>query len=273
LYGTGYGTSAVARELGIPYVPIVEYDLTTQITVATSQATSLVRRLVRTARCVRRHVFHDIPELRNAHAIHCNGYPIFDVAKRYNPNCLLYLDIEMHCYGQGSLVGKMRDTAAASARPERILIHDAVPYTELVGISRSFDLFVCCHIQNDPSCTYLESFGAGLPIVGYSNRMWQRLCEASRGGLAGPMHRPDKVVDLIEELISSPGMLGTMSERVRQFALGHCFEREFAKRTNARTRCSANWRTAEALDAELLNGAVLILHPDAKSELATLFRP
>jgi hypothetical protein len=47
------------------------------------------------------------------------------------------------------------------------------------------------------------------------------------------MHRPDKVVDLIEELISSPGMLGTMSERVRQFALDHCFEREFAKRTNA----------------------------------------
>jgi colanic acid/amylovoran biosynthesis glycosyltransferase len=233
LYGTGYGTSAIARELGIPYVPIVEYDLTTQITVATSQATSSVRRLVRTARCVRRHVFHDIPELRNAHAIHCNGYPIFDVAKRYNPNCLLYLDsrmsgdmvipsdelarrvttregrplrllysgryerlkgaddvvrvaaerlrrnldIEMHCYGQGSLVGKMRDTAAASARPERILIHDAVPYTELVGISRSFDLFVCCHIQNDPSCTYFESFGAGLPIVGCSNRMWQRLCE------------------------------------------------------------------------------------------------
>jgi hypothetical protein len=59
----------------------------------------------------------------------------------------------------------------------------------------------------------IKSFGAGLPIVGYSNRMWQRLCEASGGGLAGPMHRPDKVVDLIEELISSPGMLGTMSER------------------------------------------------------------
>ena len=56
--------------------------------------------------------------------------------------------------------------------------------------------------------------------------------QASGSGLAGPLHRPDKVLDLIEELISNPGMLGTMCERVRPFALDHCFEREFAKRTN-----------------------------------------
>ena len=57
--------------------------------------------------------------------------------------------------------------------------------------------------------------------------------QASGSGFAGSLHGPDKVLDLIEELISNPGMLGTMCERVRPFALDHCFEREFAKRTTA----------------------------------------
>jgi hypothetical protein len=78
------------------------------------------------------------------------------------------------------------------------------------------------------------------------------------------------VDDLIEELISNPGMLGAMCERVRQFAVDHCFEREFAKRTNA-----LHDVLGELAHRGSRRGAskraVLILHPDAKSELATLF--
>jgi colanic acid/amylovoran biosynthesis glycosyltransferase len=75
----------------------------------------------------------------------------------------------MPCDGRGNLTAEMLRLAGQLAG--KIITRDAVPYAEFVNISRCLDVFVCCHIQIDPPCTYLESYGAGLPIVGYANRM------------------------------------------------------------------------------------------------------
>jgi colanic acid/amylovoran biosynthesis glycosyltransferase len=288
IYGGGLDSPRIARELRVPYILMLEYDLQTQIVVSAGQSKSAPRRTIRAARCFWRYVTESIPEMRGAHSLHCNGYPMYDATRRYNVNTLLYfdsrmsedmiipaedlasrlanrpgrplrllfsgryermkgasdavrvgveclrrgLDIEMHCYGQGSLRSEMEDIAAQAKRG-RVFIHDAVPYTELVRISRSFDLFVCCHIQSDPSCTYLESFGAGLPIVGYANRMWRRLSEDSRAGLMSPMGRPDKVADDVERLYSNFEVISAMSAKALEFAKHHCFELEFRKRIDA----------------------------------------
>ena len=141
------------------------------------------------------------------------------------------LDIEMHCYGQGSLATEMKQLAARSG--SRIHVHEMVPYPALVKISRDFDVFVCCHIQSDPSCTYLESFGAGLPIVGYANRMWQRLSAESGVGCFSAVGRPGDVVNDIQRLAGDFEMLSTMSEDARMFAIDHAFEREFGRRIDA----------------------------------------
>jgi glycosyltransferase involved in cell wall biosynthesis len=143
------------------------------------------------------------------------------------------LDIELHTYGQGSLRDTMLQLASQSPFANRIHIHDPIPFPDLVQRAREFDLFVCCHIQSDPSCTYLESFGAGLPIVGYANRMWQRLSENSQSGHASPMGQPSAVVDDISLLITDPDMLSRISKQARAFALDHTFEREFSRRVNA----------------------------------------
>ena len=289
VYGTGLSSSKIAHALGIPYIPVLEYDLQTQITVATSDVRSFARRVVRSARSLWNYATEAISEMRAAHSVHCNGYPMYDTACRHNANCLLYLDsrmsadmiisaselgarladraarplrllysgryerlkgaddavrvaveclrrgldVEMHCYGQGSLRQKMEDIARAAVRPDRIHIHGPVAYPELVRISRTFDVFVCCHIQNDPSCTYLESLGAGLTIVGYANRMWRRLSEESGAGLVSAMGRPEKVADDVARLSDSAGNLPALSERAVAFARLHCFEREFQKRVDA----------------------------------------
>ena len=284
VYGNGFGAAKIARELAVPYIPMIEYDLQTQITVTTAGVRNLAKRAVRTARCLLDYTTVQLSDISRAHSVHCNGYPIFDVASRYNPNTLLYLDsrmsrdmiisdeelrqrcynrpgrplrllysgryermkgaddavmvalacfqqgldIEMHCYGQGSLKPSM--LKLASARADRIHIHDAVPYPQLVQIARTFDLFVCCHIQNDPSCTYLESIGAGLPIAGYANKMWLGLLKASGAGVASPLHRHRMLAALIRD---SLGQLSEMSHRAVAFARAHNFEREFARRIAA----------------------------------------
>lgn len=283
-YGGGFGATAIARDAGVPYILVLEYDLQTEITVTASQVTSRVRKGVRALRRVAGFVSSDIGEMARAYGLHCNGYPVFDQSRWFNGNRLLYLDsrmavdmvisesdlvrrlagrssrplrllysgryepmkgaadavrvglecvrrgidIEMHCYGQGSLSAEMRKLATDCGA--LIHIHDAIPYPELVKISQGFDVFVCCHIQSDPSCTYLESFGAGLPIVGYANRMWRRLRVASGVGFASPMGHPAAVVDDIERLAADHSMLSRMSEDARQFAVDHAFETEFGRR-------------------------------------------
>jgi glycosyltransferase involved in cell wall biosynthesis len=289
VYVAGLNSAEIARSLGVPYILILEYDLGTQITVTSSEVRGVPRRAVRVARCALNYLTKSIPDIRGAHSLHCNGYPIYDATRRHNGNSLLYLDsrmsldmiipredlrarlaaragrplrllfsgryermkgvadavtvaveclrrgldIEMHFYGQGALRKDMERIAAQAVRPGRIHIHDAIPYPELVKISRSFDLFVCCHIQSDPSCTYLESFGAGLPIVGYGNRMWRRLCESSGAGLLSPLGRPALVADDVQRLSEDFQLLSTLSERAVAFAQEHNYESEFGKRIRA----------------------------------------
>jgi glycosyltransferase involved in cell wall biosynthesis len=273
----------IARELGVPYIMVLEYDLQTHMTNNASQVGNVLRKSIRRTKTALNY-FRGIEEMRRAHSLHCNGYPIYEATRNYNTNRLLYLDsrmsadmligkremevrsadryarplrllysgryeplkgaldavkvgmeclrhglnIEMHCYGQGSQKSQMQEAATDS----RIHIHDAIPYPDLVKLSGTFDVFVCCHIQNDPSCTYLESFGAGLPIVGYDNRMWRGLLNASGAGYASPMGKPTKVVDDIARLITAR-KLDEMSARALEFAKQHTFEIEFQKRVAA----------------------------------------
>lgn len=289
IYGSGLGAVTAARRLGKPYVLVLENDLANQISLATLTMTDPLRKFVRTLRTRWDYRRRQIPEMRAAQAIHCNGYPMFDAVAGLDRERVLYLDsrmaaddvipaqqlerrlealgraplrllfsgryepikgaldavasavaclrrgldVELDCYGQGTLRKAMLDLAAASGHGGRIRIHDSVPFPELVQISRGFDVFVCCHRQHDPSCTYLESLGAGLPIVGYGNRMWARMCQESGAGMQSPMGDVEKVADDIAALAADPATLRSLSLRARSFAEAHTFEREFARRTDA----------------------------------------
>ena len=154
------------------------------------------------------------------------------------------LHVEMHTYGEGSQKDDMRRLVEGAGMTAQVIVHDAIPDPELVEISRGFDVFVCCHIQGDPSCTYLEAFGAGLPIVGYDNRMWRRLCQESGAGLSVRMHDVEAVVGGLESIHSQSGLLEELSHRAREFAISHTLDREFAKRTDAIREALASARAA-----------------------------
>ncbi len=289
VYGSGMGSYEIALESRRPFISLRECDLKTQLAITTSGIGNPARKLARTARCIWNYKSRVIKELKGASGVHCNGYPMYDVASRYNPNTLLYLDsrmtneavisshelesrlasragrklrllysgryealkgaedvvkvgmeclrrgmqIELHCYGQGTLKNNMMQLSLTSVSPEQIVINDAVPYPELTEIAKTFDLFVCCHIQNDPSCTYLESMGAGLPVVGYANRMWERMHAVSNAGVCSPMRAPNRVVDSIQRLMSDQNALSAMSRQAASFARQHNFEVEFRKRIDA----------------------------------------
>lgn len=293
LYGHGLRLGDLAKRLKVPFILVLEYDLSTHIMIARTASPSFAHGIARSVKEAFRY-WSEIPDFMNAAEIHCNGYPIFEATRRYNKNRMMYLDsrmsgedliseenlearlaslhkggrpvrllftgryeaikgvedlirvaricldkgadIELHTYGQGSLGGRMKELAAGHPK---IFIHEAVPYPELVKISRGFDLFVCCHIQCDPSCTYLESLGAGLPIAGYDNLMWQGLRAESKTGPGVPTGDVKALAECILELISDRARLSSLARSARAFAHEHAFEREYRRRTDSIARLAA----------------------------------
>ncbi|ARC90827.1 glycosyltransferase [Rhodovulum sp. MB263] len=142
------------------------------------------------------------------------------------------IDFELDIFGSGSLEAELRRDIAAQGLNGRVRLNGAVDFeTELVPFARQHaDLYLSCHRQSDPSCTYLESMGCGLAVVGYANRMWTALCRASEAGWAVPLGRVEALSDALAEAASDRPRLAACCDAARAFAGGHAFEQEFGRR-------------------------------------------
>lgn len=289
LYGNSFDARRLSRQVGVPVVGIMEYNLRTTLVFAAAGVQNLRQRTIRQAGAFKYYMTRVAPLMKSATMLHCNGYPIFEEARWLNANRLLYLDsrmrgdmvipldrlearlaerrsrrprllfsgrlepakgaldvvhvaaechrrgldFELELYGQGSQREEITRTIASEGLSSKVFLRDPVPYPTLNELARSFDLFVCCHIQDDPSCTYLESLGCGLPVVGYSNGMWRAMFADCRAGLVRPLGSPEKLAEAIIELLAEPEKVDDLSRRARTFALDHSFEREYRRRTDS----------------------------------------
>lgn len=103
--------------------------------------------------------------------------------------------------------------------------------TELVPfITNETDIFVCCHRQGDPSCTYLETMACGVPIIGYANDAWRELAKYSRAGRSTPLGDPESLANEIAELAKLPESIEAEARNALTFASDHTFEKTFERR-------------------------------------------
>jgi hypothetical protein len=86
------GGLRMARAHAKPYVMAIEYDLATQCKVAALGAGDPVRGCVRRLRVAWDYFVHHVADMRGAAEVHCNGFPVYEQAKRRNRRCLRYLD-------------------------------------------------------------------------------------------------------------------------------------------------------------------------------------
>lgn len=142
------------------------------------------------------------------------------------------IDFTLAIYGAGSLAGPLSGGIAASGLSDRVTMHEPVKFdTELVPISRATaDIFVSCHRQSDPSCTYIEAMGCGLPVIGYDNQMWGRMARESGGGWVERMGDTDAMADRLAGLSKDRAQIMTHAETALAFARTHDFDREFKAR-------------------------------------------
>jgi colanic acid/amylovoran biosynthesis glycosyltransferase len=102
---------------------------------------------------------------------------------------------------------------------------ELVPFTK-----ETIDLFVCCHRQGDPSCTYLETMSCGVPIVGYDNEAFQGIVEHSNAGWLVEMNRPEQLANKVAELSTALEEFKEMSFRALNFTKQNTFEETFSRR-------------------------------------------
>jgi colanic acid/amylovoran biosynthesis glycosyltransferase len=144
----------------------------------------------------------------------------------------LEVDFRIDIFGAGSLEDMISNDIARFNLQDRITMHGVADFsTQLVPFAKQHsDVFLSCNRQSDPSCTYLESMGCGLPIVGYDNRMWSALCADSQAGLIAPMGDHDEAAKIISRLKKDLALMSTLSRNALSFAKKHDFECEFEKR-------------------------------------------
>jgi colanic acid/amylovoran biosynthesis glycosyltransferase len=146
----------------------------------------------------------------------------------------LHVPFRMDIFGDGPLADSIERHIKDSGLEREVVLGGVLDFaSELMPRVRDeVDLFVCCHRQGDPSCTYLETLGCGVPIVGYANEAYAGLLRLCNGGRSVPMDDWKALAREIAMLVQSPGALLEMAREGLRFAMQHPFEAEFLSRIN-----------------------------------------
>jgi colanic acid/amylovoran biosynthesis glycosyltransferase len=142
------------------------------------------------------------------------------------------VDFTLDIFGTGSLGHEIAASLQGLKEPQRVRLHKAVDFeTELVPFTRTqADVFLCCHRQSDPSCTYIEAMGCGVAVASYDNRMWQSLNAEANAGWGSPLGQPLELADRIANLARNPAAITRASRNAWAFSRKHGFLPEFQRR-------------------------------------------
>lgn len=152
----------------------------------------------------------------------------------------LDISFEMHVCGGGDRATSLAQQVRQLGLEDSVKLHGVLDFRrELLPMVRErSDLFICPHLQGDPSCTYLETLGGGVPIVGYANEAWAPLVGLSKGGWKTPLGKPQGLAQQVAELAERRQDIAAASRAARLFALQHTFEQTFRKRVDHLISCA-----------------------------------
>lgn len=160
----------------------------------------------------------------------------------------LGIPFELEIFGDGSLAPHIARDIERLGLVDNVHLRGVVDFkTVLVPhVSAQTDLFVCCHAQGDPSCTYLETMSCGVPIVGYANEALAGVIEASRAGWSTPTGSPHQLAQRIAQLNENRAAIAEAGLRAREFAAEHTFEQTMDRRVDHIQACCTALHTGAA---------------------------
>ncbi|NJC34272.1 glycosyltransferase involved in cell wall biosynthesis [Sphingomonas jejuensis] len=141
-------------------------------------------------------------------------------------------DVTLDIFGDGPSRALIEHQIGAGGLDDAITLHGSVDYlTRLVPFFRqNVDMFLCCHKQADPSCTYMETAGCGVPTIGYNNAALRGLLSLGGFGDVCRMGDIKQLANIVVDLCENRQKVTEMMSVAASVARSHSFEREFAKR-------------------------------------------
>lgn len=155
-----------------------------------------------------------------------------EVARRLRDRGVRFV---LRIWGGGPLEERLMGRVGELGLGEQVRFEGVLPFPELMRTVRDeIDLFVCPHVQGDPSCTYLETLSCAVPIASFANDAWRGLVERSQAGWSAPLSYSggdeDALADIIADLDKDRREIAARAVRALQFAREHTFEATFARR-------------------------------------------
>jgi glycosyltransferase involved in cell wall biosynthesis len=140
----------------------------------------------------------------------------------------------LEIFGDGSLRDQIEQGIAEAGLENNVRLHESMDFeSELIPhIRKNADIYLCCHRQSDPSCTYLENMGCGLAVMGYGNRMWTSLNKESAAGWVVPMGNQREMAAAIRGVDADRKDAAKRCKNALEFAKANNFLSEFRKRMN-----------------------------------------
>ena len=139
---------------------------------------------------------------------------------------------ELTICGEGDRAENLRSGVVAYGLSQQVSISGVLDFhRDLVPmVKHQTDVFVCCHRQGDPSCTYLETMGCGVPVAGYDNEAFTGVVASSGAGWPVAMNQPQALALKIQELDRDRSLIAIESHKSLAFAQLHTFDATFRKR-------------------------------------------
>jgi len=151
----------------------------------------------------------------------------------YLPSLINYLeaaglDFVFEIFGEGELSEELQ----VKAKSSKVILHGPQTFPDewVPAMKERIDLFICPHPQGDPSCTYMETLGCGVPIVGFANEAWRLMAAGHNFGYAVPVGSVKALAKVILQLNKNRNLLAEMATAAAAFGSSHSTEVAFLKR-------------------------------------------
>lgn len=134
------------------------------------------------------------------------------------------VEAKLDIYGAGSLAPEIRAAIVDGGFEDSVRMMPTMDFdTEFVPrIKGAYDLFVCCHPQSDPSCTYIETLGCGIPIASFGNKAIIGLLSLAEFGWIVP------IGDIAEMAVTIAGLSANRDAIATKAAAGLALARQYA---------------------------------------------
>ncbi|QDU70225.1 glycosyltransferase [Mucisphaera calidilacus] len=141
---------------------------------------------------------------------------------------------QLHVFGDGPCKPVIEQDGRELIRSGHLLVRGVVPFNpDLVDIMQNeIDLFVCPHLQGDPSCTYAETISCGVPIAGYPNEAWAGMCHAIPAGSVASSMKPSALADQIIDTLNDPDTYNAQALACQRFNEHNTFEQVSRQRVD-----------------------------------------